>query len=134
MNATARLRLALFGAPVMFAIIGLAWWFVYSTWIEDEFFQFELGSNGACFGQLVNKTEDSIRSMHGAPLEDHEGYQPLGSRGRRSLPTGRIRTLVFRGNGGINNIEGTIVAYVVERWRGWVCFDSVWFGSNVIFG
>jgi hypothetical protein len=57
----------------------------------------------------------------------------LGSRTPEHLPEGRIKTLLFHGRGGLHNAEGTIMVWLVERRRGWVCFESTWFGGNVWF-
>ena len=101
---------------------------------SEEFSAAEFGTNGACFGQLVNKTEREIRDIHGEPQKEWDEYRPMGHNGDRDLPSGRIKTLVFSGRGGFNNRDGTIWVCFVERWRGWVCFESVWIGNSVMFG
>lgn len=67
---------------------------------------------------------------------DHPTKLRRRSRIRRMsllLAKGRIKTMLFRGRGGSDNAEGTMMVWLVERRRGWVCFGSVWFGGNVWF-
>jgi len=99
----------------------------------NEFFGGGIGTNGAWFGELVNQTRDEIEQRYGNPENEWEEFRPLGSRIPQQLPEGRIKTLLFHGRGGLNNREGTVIVWLVERPRGWVCFESTWFGGNVLF-
>lgn len=120
-------------AFVIFGALGTGaiWYFLGED--RNEFLGISFGSNGAFFGELVNQTQQEIEQRHGNAEQEWEGYRPLGSEVPEQLPVGRIKTLLFRGRGGLNKAEGTIVVWLVERRRGWVCFESTWFGANVWF-
>ena len=111
--------------------VGAVWFYFGKD--RDEFLLGGFGTNGAFFGELVNQTQGQLQERYGHPENEWDGYRPLGSKVPEQLPEGRIRTLLFRGRGGLNNAEGTVMVWLVERRRGWVCFESVWFGGNVWF-
>ena len=96
------MRKAKVGAIVVVGILASSATMYFALFGDsNEFFAVQFGTNGACFGELVNKTEREIRFMHGEPIQQMEEYRPLGHNGEP--PAGRIRTLVFQGRGGLNN-------------------------------
>jgi len=128
-----RLRHTVFLALILLVACGAgaAWYFIGED--RNEFFGGGFGTNGAFFGELVNQTQHEIEQRYGKPDNEWEGYRPLGTRIPEQLPEGRIKTLLLHGRGGLNNAEGTVMVWLVERRRGWVCFESTWFGGNVWF-
>jgi len=100
---------------------------------RNEFVGVSFGTKGAFFDELVNQTQREIEQRYGYAQQEWEGYRPLGSQVPDQLPKGRIKTMLFRGRGGSDNAEGTMMVWLVERRRGWVCFGSVWFGGKVWF-
>src|SRR5262245_54873231 len=77
--------------------------------------------------QYVGNREETIRRSFGEPKSDQNGYHQLGNKPTLSLPTGPIRTLIFRHNG------GTLWVWLEQRGDHWGCFQSCWYTDGVVF-
>jgi hypothetical protein len=76
---------------------------------------------------LVGESEDAIIAAHGRPKLDRPAYEVLGFTEPRPIPSGPIRTLVFRTD------DGTLWVWLKEREDRWICFESCWFDDSVQF-
>jgi hypothetical protein len=82
---------------------------------------------------LVGLTESQICTSYGQPKNDDAGYRQLGFHEPEKLPSGSIRTLVFRPNFLLHPEGGTLWVWLVLRDGIWVCFESCWYADGVMF-
>jgi hypothetical protein len=75
----------------------------------------------------VGINESEIQQIYGSPEEECGWYRDLGPKARPNPPSGPIRTLVFRTDG------GTLWIWLELRGSEWVCFESCWFKDGVAF-
>jgi hypothetical protein len=76
---------------------------------------------------LVGEPETAIIAAHGPPKSDRPRYEVLGFSKPRPVPSGPIRTLVFRTG------DGTLWVWLKKREDHWICFESCWFDDSVQF-
>lgn len=81
----------------------------------------------------VGRTASQIWNIYGTPDEDMPGYETLGLDKPPSLPSGPIRTLIFKPSGLFHPESGTLWVWVTKQNGEWVCFESCWFAAGVDF-
>ena len=78
-------------------------------------------------GTWVGYTETRLRERLGEPTDVTESYRRVGPDDPPHLPPGPYRTLVYE------RPDGYLYIWLRDPGDGFVCFESLWFGHNVMF-